>query len=248
MRVALPVYPYFKTASEVATLSYLADHTSIPVPRVLAHSSCASNDALGFEWILMTRLEGVPLRSLWSTPSLPWRGRVELTKTIAGYIDQMRMIRSQLLGNLYFTRDADDAQAMFAAFGQPNASPFEILEEDPKFSVGPICAIPFFYGDRIHLASDRGPWNSACAWIEAQLHLHITCVKKAIEKISVIMMKMLMRMIWRNLAAGSHPLKNYSTFSQTRMRIHLTLQRHQGITWAKKHLSSTTTTFPRTTS
>lgn len=179
MRVALPVCPYFKTASEVATLSYLASHTSIPVPRVLAHNSCASSSTLRFEWILMTRLRGVPLKSLWASSSLSWSDRLTLTSTIAGYVDQMRMIRSPFLGSLYFSHDADDAKAMLATPGKVPS--FEILEEAPKYSIGPICAIPFFYNNRIHLASDLGPWRSAYPWMEAQIRLLAACANATIE-------------------------------------------------------------------
>ena len=63
-RVTLPVEPFYKTASEVATLSYIREHTSVPVPRVIAHSSTANNE-LGFEWILMERIPGVPLKNVW---------------------------------------------------------------------------------------------------------------------------------------------------------------------------------------
>ena len=42
-RLASPVEPFYKTASEVATLSYIREHTSIPMPRVIAYSSTAKN-------------------------------------------------------------------------------------------------------------------------------------------------------------------------------------------------------------
>ena len=48
LRVTWPVEPFYKTASEVATLSYLREHTTIPVPGVIAHSSSAENE-LGCE-------------------------------------------------------------------------------------------------------------------------------------------------------------------------------------------------------
>lgn len=63
MRVSLPVDPYFKTASEVATLQFVRKNTSIPVPQIIAFDSSADNE-LGFEWILMTKLPGIPLESL----------------------------------------------------------------------------------------------------------------------------------------------------------------------------------------
>ena len=52
MRVAIPVEPFFKTESEVATMDYVRKHTSLPVPRVLAYDSSTSNQ-VGFEWIVM---------------------------------------------------------------------------------------------------------------------------------------------------------------------------------------------------
>ncbi|KAK3375825.1 hypothetical protein B0T24DRAFT_509163, partial [Lasiosphaeria ovina] len=54
-RVCLPVYPWFKTEAEVATIQFIRDNnTSIPAPRVLAFDSSAENE-LGYEWILMER-------------------------------------------------------------------------------------------------------------------------------------------------------------------------------------------------
>jgi hypothetical protein len=71
MRVTIPVDPYFKTASKVATLKFLSQHTSIPVPSVIAYDTSPENQ-LGFEWTLMTRLPGVPLKELGSSPQLLW--------------------------------------------------------------------------------------------------------------------------------------------------------------------------------
>ncbi len=47
--VTLPVIPFYKTASEVATLAYLSRHTSTPVPRVVGHCSSTTKNELGFE-------------------------------------------------------------------------------------------------------------------------------------------------------------------------------------------------------
>lgn len=50
IRVALPVDPFFKRESEVATLAYIRKYTSIPVPKVLAfvHHQRASLGLNGF--------------------------------------------------------------------------------------------------------------------------------------------------------------------------------------------------------
>ncbi|KAF9007384.1 phosphotransferase enzyme family-domain-containing protein [Cyathus striatus] len=128
MRVSLPVDPHFKTASEVATLHYLAHHTSVPVPRVIAYCSSADN-ALGFEWILGTRVPGVPLREFWDPEEvhcdeesdedvgaerglyssanpgkknkLTWKEKVSIVDTLAGYVKQMHGLKLDRMGSLY---------------------------------------------------------------------------------------------------------------------------------------------------
>lgn len=50
MRVSLPVDPMFKTSSEVATLTWIRRHTSLPVTKIVAYNSSHDNE-LGFEWI-----------------------------------------------------------------------------------------------------------------------------------------------------------------------------------------------------
>ena len=63
-RVTLPVEPFYKTASEMVTLSYIRKHTSVPVPRIIACSSTADNE-LGFEWSLMDKIPDVSLKGVW---------------------------------------------------------------------------------------------------------------------------------------------------------------------------------------
>ncbi|KAF2864361.1 hypothetical protein K470DRAFT_267219 [Piedraia hortae CBS 480.64] len=48
MRVSLPVDPYWKTSSEVATLSWVEKNTTMPVPHVVAYNSNRKT-AIGFE-------------------------------------------------------------------------------------------------------------------------------------------------------------------------------------------------------
>ncbi|KAF2832902.1 hypothetical protein CC86DRAFT_414612 [Ophiobolus disseminans] len=60
---SLPVAPGVKTKSEVATLAFVSEKTSIPVPQVIASDSDLHND-LGFEWILMERVNARPLHEV----------------------------------------------------------------------------------------------------------------------------------------------------------------------------------------
>jgi hypothetical protein len=82
MRVSLPVCPRSKTESEVATLEWVYQHTNLPVPRVKAYDS-SRNNPLGFEWILMTKIEGKPLSECWR--SMRTGARERLVKQIAAF-------------------------------------------------------------------------------------------------------------------------------------------------------------------
>ena len=168
MRVALPVDPHFKTASEVATLRYLSTRTTIPVPHVIAYDASHEN-ALGFEWILMTRLPGVPLKDLWSSPQLSWAERVQVIQTICGYIQQMQKYCFDKMGSLYLS------DQIHHSLQHPHSrrATFIPLKADPQFSIGPVVAIPFFYGNRIKLPSDRGPFSVSSEWISSLLKLQI---------------------------------------------------------------------------
>lgn len=75
MRISLPVCPRAKTESEVATLDWVNRHTALPVPHVRAYDS-SRNNPLGFEWVLMTKLEGKPLSGCWSAMSTGCKERI----------------------------------------------------------------------------------------------------------------------------------------------------------------------------
>ena len=98
-RVTLPIEPYYKTESEVATIAYLRANTSIPVPQVFAWDSDGSNE-LHFEWILMAKIDGVPLFDVWR--KVPWEKKLELTGTIAAMVKQLHDRKFNGIGGLYF--------------------------------------------------------------------------------------------------------------------------------------------------
>ncbi|KAF2864368.1 hypothetical protein K470DRAFT_199820, partial [Piedraia hortae CBS 480.64] len=72
MRVSLPVDPYWKRGSEVATLTWVEKNTTMPAPHVVAYSSDRKN-AVWFEWMLMTQLPGVNQSKKWRNISFELR-------------------------------------------------------------------------------------------------------------------------------------------------------------------------------
>ncbi|KAI1413868.1 kinase-like protein [Hypoxylon sp. FL1857] len=75
MRVSLPVCPRLKTESEVATLEWICKNTRLPVPNVICYDS-SRNSPVGFEWILMGRIDGVPLSQCWQAVTRDAKERI----------------------------------------------------------------------------------------------------------------------------------------------------------------------------
>lgn len=83
MRVYLPVCLRTKTESEVATLDWVKQHAPLPVPHVRAYDSSRDNP-LGYEWLLMTKLEGKSLSECWSSVTIGSKER--LVRQIAAFV------------------------------------------------------------------------------------------------------------------------------------------------------------------
>lgn len=98
-RVSLPLDPFFKVESEVATLAYVRANTTIPVARVIAWDSNWDTD-LGYEWLLTEMIEGVTLYDVWR--EVPWEQKLKLTEDVAKMVAQLRSSKFHAVGSLYF--------------------------------------------------------------------------------------------------------------------------------------------------
>jgi aminoglycoside phosphotransferase len=153
IRVSLPVYPGYKTASEVATLRLVATKTDVPVPCVIAFD--ASKNPLGFEWILMQRMPGMQLGAQWT--GLGWEAKVSLVHRLADLLAQMfSRLRFPKIGNL---------------FEEPEHG---ADEDSPNVIVGKIVSMPFFWNGRSTYNVPRGPFHSSREWLESRLLLAST--------------------------------------------------------------------------
>ena len=98
-RVSLPIDPFSKIESEVATLRFVRENTTIPVAHVIAWESSADNE-LGYEWILMEKIRGVELDEVWG--SMSWEQKLALTESLAKYVVQLHAHKFSSIGSLYF--------------------------------------------------------------------------------------------------------------------------------------------------
>lgn len=145
LRISLPVNPQYKTLSEVATTRWVNAVTTIPLPQIITYNS-SLDSALGFEWILMTKLDGTSLSNAWA--HVDFSAKSALVRQFASFAASL--FRNQLsgIGNIY---------------------PPLLSALTP--TTGRIVSMPFFWGDRINLDMDRGPFRHSRDWIAARLQL-----------------------------------------------------------------------------
>lgn len=169
MRVALPVDPFFKTESEVATLDYVRRSSSLPVPRVVAYSASASNE-LGFEWILMERINGEPLEAVCG--AMPIQAKMDLTGELAHSLKQLWERPFTLLGSIYYADVWNQVGYVppleFSRDVEQHALDIGV---DSKFVIGRIVSPRFFQDKRILLRPERGPFATARELITAETKL-----------------------------------------------------------------------------
>ncbi|KAJ6554017.1 hypothetical protein DFH09DRAFT_1318675 [Mycena vulgaris] len=157
-RVAAPAFPKDKVESEIATMQYIAAHTTIHTPRVYGWNSDASNP-VGLEYMILEKISGVPANEVWDT--LPIHRKQVMVSEAADHIFQLFRLRFATGGSLY-------------------AGP------DQKTFVGPIIAIPFYrtldgivrFADPVDqraLEAFRAPFSEPSRYVrsvlDAELHL-----------------------------------------------------------------------------
>ncbi|KAK7428873.1 hypothetical protein QQZ08_004643 [Neonectria magnoliae] len=141
MRVSLPVDPHNKTASEVATLRWLRNHSDIPVPRVMAFDD-SNNNEMGFEWILMQLMPGTSAYYQWR--KLPMETKKALVENVAEYHAQLFSTSTfRTIGTL-----KDDG-----------------LTADPHCIPSRMVSQMFFWGPHFDYDIPRGPFRTSHDWL-----------------------------------------------------------------------------------
>lgn len=137
-------------ASEAATLDVLHSR-GIPVPKVLGYSPDTTNP-VGAEYILLEKLEGVPLSNQWFT--MDNKSRVKIMRQIIGLEKQFMTISFPASGSLYYRRDIEASQPTIPLSGQSSLPLFD------QVVVGPTAQYEWWYRERALLDVDRGPCMS----------------------------------------------------------------------------------------
>lgn len=146
LRIPLPADPYFKTESDVATTEIVRYTTQIPVPVIYAYDS-SSNNALGFEWILMEKINGNPMYEYWE--KMDYDSKVSFTKLVAGWNTQLANIVSKKIGAIYMHYTATElhfyvGRCVNALFTQENRLSYDVYRgpfETPADFYASVLAI-----------------------------------------------------------------------------------------------------------
>lgn len=128
--------------SEAASLRYVRERTSVPVPEVL---ESYVHPETGYACIIMEYVEGTTLDEAW--PSYSDEEKDGVTRQLKGYLDELRAIEGETIGTL----DGGVVEDQFF-YGKPE-------------SAGPFGSVDAFHEGLIEVleARDSGPWTAKVA-------------------------------------------------------------------------------------
>ncbi|KZP04632.1 hypothetical protein FIBSPDRAFT_767061 [Athelia psychrophila] len=129
LRVASPAFPSDKMNSEVATLRYIGEHSSVPVPKVYAWNADAGSPA-GVEYMIMEKVPGVAPLDIW--PDLPVDIKEKVVVQVAEHLVALFHLRFSQAGSIYLS---DPASSSSESVLSPTADTYRI---------GPVITGPFY--------------------------------------------------------------------------------------------------------
>ncbi|KAG2028489.1 hypothetical protein BDR03DRAFT_1077882, partial [Suillus americanus] len=140
-RVARRFMPRLKTESEVATMHYLRERTSIPVPDVYYYDPNPYN-RLGGEYILMSKAKGVPLSRVYHTLS---NGELKsLLANVATIIVPLFAQRFSHIGSLYLEGAGTGAPAPLSVGSSNSPTPTATRPTINGFKFMPLLSMSSF--------------------------------------------------------------------------------------------------------
>ncbi|KAI3266447.1 hypothetical protein CBS147309_6164 [Penicillium roqueforti] len=137
--------PHFTMASEFATTDFV-------------WNSQAKSHPVGAEFIIMAKIEGIPLSQVWSTMQVHQRLKVILAMT--SLRKQWLSVSFSHYGSLYYARDVQfPAGNHYVKDG--------MAVKDSEFAIGPATGRDWFDAGRSILDIERRPWASPTQYLQA---------------------------------------------------------------------------------
>ncbi|KAG6063444.1 hypothetical protein E4U32_001239 [Claviceps aff. humidiphila group G2b] len=146
--------PHLTIASEVATMKFAREVLCTDVPKVYDWSSMAHETAVGAEFILMEKVNGVELQQVW--PRMEVEDRRELVQSVTAYQKSWASVTFDKYGSfnfLYFAEDFKGENVSSLVYTNEKGQKVE----DSRFVVGPSTSLDMFEYGRSVVEFDRGP-------------------------------------------------------------------------------------------
>jgi len=115
----------YKTVSEVNSLRFIKENTTLPVPIIYHYDS--SKEEIGFEYLIMEKMPGRLMYHEWDNFSL--EEKEELVKDIARYVIELRSIRFDKIGGF------DEEPGRVGKGVEENSGPFNSEADFIKFTL-----------------------------------------------------------------------------------------------------------------
>src|SRR5207248_5936347 len=126
----------------------------LPVPKVYAWSSRATENPVGAEYIVMEKVGGVELSKKW--PSMSVDSQQKTIETVIDFEKAFASMSFSSLGSLYYTTDITKEQAA-KGFLYVDGQGEKI--NCHRFAIGPTTERNFFDDGRGTAEFDRGPYK-----------------------------------------------------------------------------------------
>ncbi|KAI9167946.1 Nitrilase [Paramyrothecium foliicola] len=158
VRVSLPICPKFKTESEVATIKWVRDNTSLPVPEILAFCSDRQS-SIGFEWIIMEKMPGKTLADAWG--DMIFSAKEALVHHLACFCAETFDVPMKAIGSLFEMNCSMPGHLNVSVPTKGTAS----------FYLGRSVASNFIA--RTQIGHSHGPFSSTRQWAFAHIDVAI---------------------------------------------------------------------------
>jgi hypothetical protein len=135
------------------------EQTAAPVPQVHDYTVDYAVDYTSpsdFEWIMMERVVGRPLRERWH--EISWLKKQLLVQQVVHTIAQLNQQELPSIGSLY---SSDEPSSSYPDCANPDPS--------KHYHIGEAVQPPFFMGDHIQLFIYRGPFASSNSLVTAHM-------------------------------------------------------------------------------
>ncbi|EFR04039.1 phosphotransferase enzyme family protein [Nannizzia gypsea CBS 118893] len=146
--------PHYTTASEVATIDFMRNVLKTPAPEVYAWSSrLDGRNKVGAEYMIMEKLDGIPLGKVW--PTLDPADQMKIFLQVFDYQRVWTATKFASFGSLYYTNDLDELLRK-PLFAERDGQTVKF----DRFAIGPATGREWSDDGRDVLKCDRGPWKS----------------------------------------------------------------------------------------